>query len=29
MNSITVALYEQGHASDAFALTLTHTRSKG
>lgn len=29
MNSITVALHEQGHASDVFALTLTRTRSKG
>jgi predicted amidophosphoribosyltransferase len=29
MNSITVALYEQGHASDVYALTLTQTRSKG
>ena len=29
MNSITVTLYEQGHASDVFALTLTRTRSKG
>ncbi len=29
MNSITVALYEQGHAADVFAFTLTRTRSKG
>ena len=28
MNSITVALYEQGHASEVFALTPTRTRSK-
>ena len=28
MNSITVALYEKGQASEVFALTLTRTRSK-